>query len=141
MSERVRESLWVRMTYSSMLAFFAGVALTMTLAGIYGVISYAVSQRTNEIGLRIALGAQRANVLALILRHGLLLAGVGIGSGLVAALALTRLMKTLLFTVSSTDPFTFVVVPLVLGSVTLLACLFPARRATQVDPVEALRCE
>jgi putative ABC transport system permease protein len=141
MSERVRESLWVRMTYSSMLGFFAAVALTMALAGIYGVISYAVSQRTNEIGVRIALGAQKSDVLTLVLRHGLLLSALGIGLGLGGALALTRLMKTLLFTVSSIDPLTFIIVPLVLGAVTLLACLFPARRATRVDPVEALRCQ
>jgi predicted permease len=141
MSERVQSSLWLRRSYSWLFSFFAAVALTMALGGIYGVISYAVSQRTNEIGIRMALGAQRTDVLRLVLRHGMLLAGIGLMIGLGGALALTRLMRTLLVEVSPTDPLTFSLVPLLLGAVTLLACLIPARKATRVDPMVALRYE
>ncbi|MBI4660333.1 MAG: FtsX-like permease family protein [Verrucomicrobia bacterium] len=141
MSERVQSSLWLRRSYSWLFGFFAAVALTMALGGIYGVISYTVSQRTSEIGIRMALGAQRSDVLRLVLRHGMLLAGIGVVLGLGGALALTRVMRTLLVEVSPTDPLTFISIPLLLAAVTLLACLLPARRATRVDPMEALRCE
>jgi ABC-type antimicrobial peptide transport system permease subunit len=141
MSERVKSSLWLRRSYSRLFGFFAAVALTMALGGIYGVISYAVSQRTSEIGIRMALGAQRSDVLHLVLRHGMLLAGIGVVIGLGGAFALTRVMRTLIVEVSPTDPLTFSVIPLLLGAVTLLACLLPARKATKVDPMEALRCE
>ena len=141
MSERVRSSLWLRRSYSWLFGFFAAVALTMALAGIYGVISYAVTQRTNEIGIRMALGAQRWDVLRLVLRHGIMLAGAGIAAGLVGALVLTQLMRTLLVGVSPTDPLTFLGVPILLATVTVLASLFPAKRATRIDPMEALRYE
>ncbi len=141
MSERVKSSLWLRRSYSWLFGFFAAVALTMALAGVYGVISYAVSQRTNEIGIRMALGAQRADVLHLVLRHGLMLAGVGTAIGLVGAFALSHSMRTLLFGVSAVAPVTLVAVPLLLLVVTLVACLFPARKATRVDPMVALRYE
>jgi predicted permease len=141
MTERVQSSLWLRRSYSWLFGFFAAVALTMALGGIYGVISYTVSQRTNEIGIRMALGAQRADVLRLVLRHGLLLAGFGVGLGLVGALALARVMRTFLGEVSPTDPLTFLAVPLLVAVVTLLAGLLPARRATRVHPMEALRYE
>jgi putative ABC transport system permease protein len=107
--------------------------------GIYGVISYAVTARTNEIGIRMALGAERRHVLKLVVGQGMVLALGGIGFGLVGALLLTRLMKTLLFSVSVTDPLTFAGVSLLLFSVALLACYLPARKAVQVDPLVALR--
>jgi putative ABC transport system permease protein len=141
MSERVKSSLWLRRSYSWLFGFFAAVALTMALAGVYGVISYAVSQRTNEIGIRMALGAQRTDVLRLVLRHGLMLAGVGTAIGLAGALALSHSMRTLLFGVSAVEPVTLFTVPLLLLVVTLIACLFPARKATRVDPMVALRYE
>jgi ABC-type antimicrobial peptide transport system permease subunit len=140
MTERVRSSLWLRRSYSWMFGFFAFIALTMALAGVYGVISYAVSQRTNEIGIRMALGAQRGDVLRLILRHGLLLAGIGTATGLFGALALSYAMRELLFGVNVLDPLTLLV-PLLLLAVTLLACLLPARKATRIDPMVALRYE
>jgi putative ABC transport system permease protein len=113
----------------------------MALAGVYGVISYAVSQRTNEIGIRMALGAQRLDVLRLVLRHGMILAGAGTVIGLLGALVLSHWMRTLLFSINATEPVTLLVVPLLLLVVTLLACLLPARKATRVDPMVALRYE
>jgi ABC-type antimicrobial peptide transport system permease subunit len=142
MTERVKTSLWLRRSYSVVFVFFAVVALIMAMAGVYGVISYAVSQRTNEIGIRMALGALPADVLGLVLRHGLVLAGIGTVLGLVGALGLTRITKSLLVgvtDVSPADPLTLLTVPLLLGGVTLLACFLPARRASRVDPMEALR--
>lgn len=141
MSERVQSSMWLRRSYSWLFGFFAAVALTLALAGVYGVISYAVSQRTNEIGIRMALGAQRSDVLRLVLRHGLMLAAVGTAMGLAGAFALSHSMRTLLFGVSAVEPVTFLAVPSLLLTVTLMACLLPARKATRVDPIVALRYE
>lgn len=124
-----------------LLAVFAGVALLLSAIGIYGVLAYSVTQRTHEIGIRAALGASSAEILRLILRQGIRLVLPGIALGLIAALALTRLAKTLLFEIGATDPLTFGVVTLLLFGVALLACWIPARKAASVDPMVALRYE
>jgi ABC-type antimicrobial peptide transport system permease subunit len=117
------------------------MALLLGVVGIYGVISYSVSQRTREIGIRIALGAPAGNVQQMFVRHGLLLTGIGVACGIVSAVAVTRLLSALLFGVSPVDLVTYAVVSLVLVIAALLASYFPARRATIVDPVEALRAQ
>ena len=127
--------------YTLLFALFGATGLILTLTGIYGVISYTVSQRTQEIGIRMALGAQARDVLKLLVGHGMVLTAVGIAIGVAMAGALTRLMSNLLFGVSATDPLTFAAIVLLLALVALLACWIPARRATKVDPVIALRYE
>lgn len=124
-----------------LLTSFGAIALLMAAVGIYGVISYGVSRRTHEIGIRLALGAQVADVLALVLRQSLTLIFAGVVTGLAGAWVLTRVMSNLLFGVTATDPMTFVGIALLLAMVASLACYFPARRATRVDPMRALRCE
>jgi ABC-type antimicrobial peptide transport system permease subunit len=116
------------------------VALVLTVVGLYGVMSYSVAQRTNEIGIRLALGAQSRDVLLMIVKQGGWLIVIGLAIGLAGAYALTRLMESLLFGVTAKDPFTFVAVAALLAFVALLACYVPAWRATKVDPMEALRC-
>ena len=124
-----------------MLAIAGGMALLLGVAGIYGVISYSVSQRTREIGIRIALGAQRQAVTRMFVAHGLMLAGVGVAIGLIAAFGVMRLISSLLFEVSPVDPLTYAMVSLTLMAATVLASYVPALRATAVDPIEALRSE
>ena len=126
---------------TTLLSIFAGVALVLTIVGLYGVMSYSVAQRTNEIGIRMALGAQSRDVLLMIVKQGSVLILLGLAIGLVGAYALTRVISSLLFGVTAKDPFTFAAVSVLLAIVALLACYIPALRATKVDPMDALRCE
>jgi putative ABC transport system permease protein len=141
MEEVVSQSVWQNRLYAILFSVFAVVAMLLAAVGIYGVMSYSVTQRTQEIGIRMALGAQVKDVLQLVVRGGLALSLIGVMIGIAGALALTRLMRTLLFGVTPTDTATFIAVSLMLLFVALLACYIPARRATKVDPLAALRYE
>jgi ABC-type antimicrobial peptide transport system permease subunit len=141
MPDRLRESLARQRFSMVMLGAFAGFALILACVGIYGVMSYLVTQGTHDIGVRLALGAQRSSILRLVVRQAMELAAMGIGAGLVGAAALTRVMSSLLFGVSATDLATFSMVALFLAAVAMLASYLPAIRATRVDPMVALREE
>jgi len=141
MDQLLSEMMAQRRFNMLLLAIFAGAALVLAAVGIYGVMSYSVAQRTHEIGVRIALGAGSARVLRLVAGQGMMLAAAGIALGLAGSLALTRLMAGLLFEVRATDPVTFVLIPLLLGGVALVASVVPALRAMKVDPILALRYE
>jgi putative ABC transport system permease protein len=141
MEEYISTSVAAPRFSTTLLSIFAGVALVLTVVGLYGVMSYSVAQRTNEIGIRMALGAQSRDVLVMIVKQGSTLILLGLGIGLAAAYALTRVISSLLFGVTAKDPFTFVAVSVLLAFVALLACYIPALRATKVDPMNALRCE
>jgi ABC-type antimicrobial peptide transport system permease subunit len=141
MDSVVARSLASRRFAMMLLAVFAVLALALSSIGVYGVISYVAGQRTNEIGIRISLGAQRRDILGMVLGHGVRLSLVGLAVGLVAAAGLTRLMTRILYGVNATDPLTFAVVILVLTVVALTACYIPAARAMRVDPIVALKCE
>ena len=126
-------------------AFFAGLmgllGLMLAVVGVYGVVSYTASQRTREIGIRMALGASQHNIMSLVLRQGTVLVVAGIAAGLLAAVAVTRVMQSMLVEVSATDPLTYMSVTVLLAAIALWACYVPARRAMRVDPMLALRCE
>jgi predicted permease len=141
MNNVIAESVEQRRFAMLLISIFAGVALLLASVGLYAVMSNLVAQRTREIGIRVALGARRFDVLKLIVRQGALLTLAGIGLGLVCSFALTRTMESLLFGISARDPLVFIVIPILLTGVALVASLVPARRATRVDPIEALRCE
>jgi putative ABC transport system permease protein len=137
----VSKSLGKRRFNLLLLGAFAGIALTLAGIGIYGLMSFSTSRRTHEIGIRIALGAQTRDIMKAVLKEGMLLTAAGLALGLIASIALTRFLSSLLFGVTATDPLTFLVISFVLAAVALVACFVPARRATRVDPMVALRYE
>jgi putative ABC transport system permease protein len=141
MQEWVRQSVSVERFSAGLLLGFALIGLVLAGVGLFGVLAYAVSQRTHEFGVRLAMGAQIGEILRLVLIQGLKVAGLGLGLGLAGALALSVVLQSLLFEMRAQDPLTFLVVVLFLGLVALAACYLPARRATQVEPMVALRCE
>jgi len=141
MQEWVRQSVSVERFSAGLLLGFALIGLVLAAIGLFGVLAYAVSQRTHEFGVRMAMGAQIGEILRLVLIQGLKVAGLGLGLGLAGALALGFVVQRLLYEMRAHDPLTFFIVLVVLGLVALAACYLPARRATQVDPMVALRCE
>jgi predicted lysophospholipase L1 biosynthesis ABC-type transport system permease subunit len=141
LAEHIVNTLFAEKVAANLLSTLGGLAMLLAAVGLYSVMAYAVTQRTHEIGIRMALGAKRKDVMKLIVGQGFALTLVGIGAGLVAALALTRLLTSFLYGTTTTDPTTFIGVSVLLASVALLASYIPARRATKVDPMVALRYE
>jgi putative ABC transport system permease protein len=141
MEQVVGESIAPRRFNMILVAVFAAVALLLAVVGLYGMIAYAVSQRTREIAIRMALGATHGEVLSMVLNWGGVLIGCGIAAGLLGAFAVGRILHRFLFDVGSSDPLTLAAVATILAGVAVLACYIPARRATRVDPIEALRYE
>jgi putative ABC transport system permease protein len=141
MKEFISESVFRRRFNTALLGVFAAIALVLAIVGVYGVMSYTVTQRKREVGIRMALGASTRDVLSMIVCHGMKLCLAGVAIGLAGAIALAGVVRTLLFGVSTTDTFTFVIVAFLLATMSLVACYVPARRATKVDPIDALRCE
>jgi putative ABC transport system permease protein len=139
--EHIGRALYVERMQSVLLALFGSLALVLTAVGLYGVMSYTVAQRTREIGIRMALGAHKSDVLRFVLSQGMKVTLIGVAIGIAAALVLTRLVASQLYGVSGTDPLTFGAIAVLLTLVALLACFIPARRATKVDPLVALRYE
>jgi ABC-type antimicrobial peptide transport system permease subunit len=138
MDDVVMNSLGTRRVSMQLFTVFAIAALLLATIGIYGVMAYSVTQRTQEIGIRMALGAQRGDVLRLVVKQGMILAAIGVVTGLIGAFGLTRVMASLLFNVRPDDPATFLAISLLLVAVAFLACYLPARRAAKLDPVIAL---
>ena len=141
MTARVAASLAQRRMQMSVLGTFAAMAVLLAGIGIYGVMSYAVAQRSREIGIRLALGAARADVTRLVVRQGLAMVGAGVGLALIGALLVTRVLETLLFNVSATDPLVFATIVAILGATAYVAIYVPARRAAALDPLAMLRSE
>lgn len=141
MEEVVAESIWQPRLYAMLFAVFAGGALLLAVIGIYGVMAFLVQTRTHEIGVRMALGATARDVFRLIVGRGMKLTAAGVVIGVGGAIALTRLMHSLLFNTSATDPFTFILISVLLSLAAFFACYLPARRAAKVDPLVALRYE
>jgi ABC-type antimicrobial peptide transport system permease subunit len=141
MEEMTAESGAQRRFITLVLSLFAGMAYVLAAVGLYGVIAYTVAQRTSEIGIRMALGAQGGHIARMVVGRGMLLAGAGVVVGLAAAIPLTGALRGLLYGVTSTDPMTFIAIAVLLPAVALVACMLPARRALRIDPVSAMRSE
>jgi ABC-type antimicrobial peptide transport system permease subunit len=141
MEQMLTNVTWPYRVFGTLFAIFAGIALIMSAVGLYAVMAYSVTQRTSEIGVRMALGAEGRQVSWLILRRGLIQMGIGLSLGLTAAFFLSKVLATLLIQIPARDPLTFASITIILTIVALCACIFPARRATRVDPLVALRAE
>jgi len=141
MDETIRQGLWASRTGAALLTVFGALALLLAAIGVYGIMAYSVGKRVREIGIRMAIGAQRGDVFRLILGQGLVIAAAGLVVGLGAAYFVARYFQNFLFNVSAGDALTYLAIAVILTGVTLLACFLPARRATKVDPIVALRTE